>query len=222
MEHAVLVRVMHGAGNLHEQAGGFFRRQPTALHPRRECAALDEPHGEVMPAVVMPDFEDGHDVRVLEPRRRLGLGAEALDHPGRSQFASGDNLERDLPTELGLPRAEHDAHAAARDFVEQFVAREAAALEQRFRREQRGDFLALLRHGRQRAGEQTPHAEGVRRGVGERRAAAGAATGVGGGRGSHELRLDGYLNRRGGGVLWESVQYSVCSSAVGGTTVSDY
>ena len=179
VQHAVLVRVVDGARDLREQAGGGFRRQPALTHPRRERAALDEPHGKEMPAVVMPDLEDGDDVRMLEPRRRLGLGAETLDHPGRGQFAGGDDLERDLPPQLRLPRAEYDAHPAARDLLDQLVAGEHAALEQRFRREQGGDFLAVLRHGRQRVGEQAAHAERVRRGVGERRAAAGAAGGSG-------------------------------------------
>ena len=61
---------------------------------------------------------------MLEPRRRLGLGAKPPLRLRAREISRGQHLHRDDPPEPPLPRAINHAHAAARDLVEQFVVAE--------------------------------------------------------------------------------------------------
>jgi hypothetical protein len=45
--------------------------------PARQRCALDVAHGVIVLAVVLADFEDGHDMRVVQIGGSLGLGVEA-------------------------------------------------------------------------------------------------------------------------------------------------
>src|ERR1051325_1726415 len=77
-----------------------------------------------MPAVVLADFVDGHDVRVIQPRRRFGFRVKTLLQRRRGQLPGENHLQCDGPIEAYLPRAIDDAHPTTRDFFEQFVIAE--------------------------------------------------------------------------------------------------
>ena len=77
-------------------------------------------------AVDVADFVDGDDVRVLQPGRGLGLGAEALQVVVRRQRAGEDHFQGDDAVERSLPGLVDDAHAAAADLGQQLVIAEGS------------------------------------------------------------------------------------------------
>ena len=98
------------------------------LAPRRAAeflktiaAALDVFHREVVLAVVFPDLVDADDIRMTQAGGRFRLGAEASHLLRRGQRGLKHPLHRHDAIEAGLACGEDDAHAAARDFLDQFV-----------------------------------------------------------------------------------------------------
>ena len=59
---------MNGAGQIDEQGRGRARRKRNGVtgESRREAPALDPSHGEELLALMLPDFVDRDDVRVIE------------------------------------------------------------------------------------------------------------------------------------------------------------
>ena len=47
-----------------------------------QAQAFDQAHAEIVLAFVLADFENGHNVRMLQPGRRFGFGLETLDDDG--------------------------------------------------------------------------------------------------------------------------------------------
>ena len=89
VDDPVLVGEPRRLEDLADQRRPPARRQP-ALDQLLERRALDVLHRDVVGAVDLAAVEDADDVRVLEPGRRRGLAAEALDElagPGRSARA---------------------------------------------------------------------------------------------------------------------------------------
>ncbi len=74
---------------------------------------------------MVADFIDGRHVRMVQPGGRLGLAAKPREVGCGGQLAAKDHLERHDPSEADLPRAEHDAHAAATDLLENLVIADA-------------------------------------------------------------------------------------------------
>jgi len=89
-----------------------------------EAAPLDELHGVEGHAVVGADAEDGHDVGVVQPRRRLRLALEALQQVRPRRRLGRQHLEGDVAAERFLHRLVDDAHAAAADLAQQQVLAE--------------------------------------------------------------------------------------------------
>ena len=69
------------------------------------------------------DRMDLHDVGVLQPCHRLGLRVEALSELRPNRLRALDELEGDEAVEALLPCPVHHPHAAATDFLQDFVAR---------------------------------------------------------------------------------------------------
>ena len=98
---------------------GFGR----ASRPRRpqlgqhgvEAAAFDVLHHVEMPALVFAHTEDRHDVRVMEPGRRLRLAAKALQRPRRRGIGGREHLEGHAASERLLLRLVDHAHSAVAD-----------------------------------------------------------------------------------------------------------
>jgi hypothetical protein len=121
MHDAALVRVVSGPSQPAEQLGGGPRRQRRLIQDLVEPAAGDEFHGEIRAPVVRADFEYLYDVRMEQPRGRLGLHLKPLQLAGAGKVAGQDHLQRDLAIEADLPRAIDHAHAAAPDLFDQLV-----------------------------------------------------------------------------------------------------
>ncbi len=127
MEHAALMGVMDGAGERGQEHRRLARREgrlPVG-QPLRQGGALHQLHRQEVPAVVLSDFVDGHDVGMVEAGGGAGFGLKAGD-AFRGAFLPGFNqFQGDQPPQAALPSPIHDAHAAARDFPEQLVIAEA-------------------------------------------------------------------------------------------------
>ena len=126
VDNSLPMRVFDRLGHLFHQLGCLARWQGTADNLLRQALAFNEGHREIMLTVVLADFEDRDDPRMVEFGRRLGLGIEPFDVtvvgklPGQNHFQSHD------PVEVYLPGLENDSHAATGDFVQQLVVAEVA------------------------------------------------------------------------------------------------
>jgi hypothetical protein len=96
-----------------DHLGGFARTYRASLQPLGECAALDKLERGIGQALVLADFMDLHNVRVLQAGHRLSLGPKALPLPFASMAAAQDHLEGDHPLQGEMPGFVDHAHGAA-------------------------------------------------------------------------------------------------------------
>ena len=86
-----------------------------------ERLALDELHRVVMHAPIAAAGKDGHDVRVVQLRRRLGLVIEAGHLLAVQDRGKGQHFQRHAAVQRYLPGFVDDAHAAAADLAQDRV-----------------------------------------------------------------------------------------------------
>ena len=125
MQEASLVRELNRFGNGLHVGGGAFGRQRLVADELRQVRAIHKVHREVMLALLHADFMNGDDVRMLKARRRRSFDAEAVDELFARVLAEEEHLDRNHPVEAQLARLIDDAHAAARDFFQEFIIAEA-------------------------------------------------------------------------------------------------
>jgi hypothetical protein len=89
-----------------------------------EALALDELHGVIVNAVVSADVVDRDDVGVVQPRRRTGLAAEALQADEVRRRLGRQHLQGDVAAQRLLLRFVNDAHAAAAHLAQDAVVTE--------------------------------------------------------------------------------------------------
>ena len=87
------------------------------------------------------DFVNGDDVRVLQAGRRRSFRAESLHKLRTGERTKQQHFHRHDAIQAQMPRAINNAHAAPRDFFEQFVIAERARQRQP-RRGGRGSVIA--------------------------------------------------------------------------------
>jgi hypothetical protein len=184
MHDPIRVRVVERGGDVAQDSQRTVHLQPAALRDELlHAAASHHAHRVERDAGPLADGEDRNDMRMIEPRRELGLTLEARVGVGVEDRIERENLQRDVAVERRLVRAVHDAHAAA---AEQVAEHERIA--DRFLKF-RADFVAAAR---------------IRAGAGDDRAAR--AAGRGDGVQHHAaLRANGrHADGRGNGVvpLW--------------------
>ena len=122
MYNALSVRIVQRGGHLAQQSNrGLGGNRALVGDERFQAAAADETHGVKRRAVALPNREDRHDMRVIEPGRETRLTLEARERLGIEQGIECEHLERDFPVERHFPRTEDDAHAAAPDERAQLV-----------------------------------------------------------------------------------------------------
>ncbi len=76
MDAPLLVGIVHGAGQGLDEPGRGLHRLRLAGELLGQAAAVDVFQHQVGPAVVLAHLVDLHDVRMLQPGDRAGLGAE--------------------------------------------------------------------------------------------------------------------------------------------------
>jgi len=126
VEDAAGVRVRHGFGRLGDEPGGGAGVVGVAVDQGHEAAAGDEPHGEVVLAVVRADLVDRDHAGVVEQGYGLGLVLEASPLVVAGEHAGLDHLQRHRSVERDLAGLVDDAHAAAAQLALDLVVAEVA------------------------------------------------------------------------------------------------
>jgi len=88
---------------------------PVGIDPLLQRLAFEELHPEADAAVVAVGAVDGNHVGVTNPREQTTLGDHRLLERLGVGVLDAQELERDIPRELRIPRAIHRAVAAAAD-----------------------------------------------------------------------------------------------------------
>ena len=144
VQDAALMRVMHCARELRNEAGGAFaiKRRRDALgrwrrggvlasrssmpcQPIREAAALDQLHAKEVPSIVFADFVNRNDVGMVQAGDGFCFDAEAFEEIRRSKFPGEDELDGDHTIQRSLPRAIDNTHPTPRDRRQQLVIADA-------------------------------------------------------------------------------------------------
>src|SRR5262249_47075743 len=89
------------------------RRQPGLDPPHRalEPVALNQLHRIEQMPLMLPLGINGHDIRMVQLRRRVRLGDESLDQPRRLRHRRRQHLKRHHPVQRNLPRPIDRPHA---------------------------------------------------------------------------------------------------------------
>ena len=104
----------------------LLKRQGSALDAVLQGLAFEQLHDEIGIAVLLPDVEDGADVRVVECGSRARLAQKALPHAGHAELIV-QQLDGHLTMETGVPGTEDGAHATAAKAAEDLVGPEPPA-----------------------------------------------------------------------------------------------
>ncbi len=132
------VRVVDGVRHLREEREEPAHGLRRVVEERAERRPLREVHGDVGAALVLAEVVDADDRGVVELGGGLGLAEEAPARHVVLEVPREEDLERERPVELGVARAVDDAHAAARDLLEEHVAPERSERGRRERSRRRG------------------------------------------------------------------------------------
>ena len=124
MDDALLVRGGETPGDLERVVHGLLRGDRAGFELPAQRLALEELHDGVGDAVLRSEVEDRQDVRMRERRDGLRLALE----PGERVRIGGDglreDLDRDVPVELPVPRPVDLAHPARAERREDLVGAE--------------------------------------------------------------------------------------------------
>src|SRR5262249_30512676 len=105
----------------------FARRERSVGELLRQRRPRDKLHAEEGFAILLADFVNGNDMRMLESGRSSRLGPEAREIGSRGQCAALDHLEgHDAPQAL-LARLIDDPHPSFADALEEFVIADRAS-----------------------------------------------------------------------------------------------
>ena len=128
MHDAAAMRVPERVEHLHAQMRGLRRRQ--RAEPIRQLverlAAHELHHHQQLVILLVMELVDRRDARVVEPRKRDRLAAEALQHVRVGQVGI-EHLDRDLAVERLVDRLVDGAHAAATELVDDAVFTDSGA-----------------------------------------------------------------------------------------------
>ena len=115
MHHAFGVGIRQRVGYLPRDARGVPNRE-TAIGARGQelpqARAIDAAHHDVEEIGRLPDFVDGHDVRMLQARDGLGFAHEAVRELRGRGARRIHHLDRHIAVQRTVPDTEHDGKAA--------------------------------------------------------------------------------------------------------------
>ena len=79
MDHTIFVSVCNGLSNLLRDRCRFLRRKRTVFDSIRQTSSLNKPHREVVLPIVLPDFVDWYDSRMIQISCRFRLRVKATN-----------------------------------------------------------------------------------------------------------------------------------------------
>ncbi len=124
VDDAAPVRRLEGVGDLprqrHDTRGGHRAVLDEVTHGH----ALEALHDDEGLPLVLAEFVNGADVRVLKRGGEAGLSAESAQPLTRGRRLGMEDLDRDLAPEPGVLGAMHLAHAADPEQAEKAIVRE--------------------------------------------------------------------------------------------------
>ena len=127
MDDAFGVRGIKGVGNLDGQRQNefWFHRLPCdAMLQRQTVQTL---HGNERFAVLVVDFVDGADVRMIQGRSGLGFALETAEGLRIFGYVVGQELQGHKPAELYVFSLVHHTHSATADLFDDAVMRDGFA-----------------------------------------------------------------------------------------------
>src|SRR5437899_4232877 len=115
---------------------GALRRKRRRLDQFREARTVDVVHDQELLAVMHADFVNRYDVRMLQSSRSRGFNSKTPDVFRIRVRPQQKHLHRDDASETHLAGLVNNAHAAARDLLQQLVIAEPSR--------QRSERVSLL------------------------------------------------------------------------------
>jgi len=117
------VRGGYAARDLQRDIDGPWQWQDLlAIEQASQIRPFEQLHDVVaVPVVVLHEVADLDDVLVIDQIDRARLGEEALHRLDVARVLGAQDLDRDLPPELGVLGDEHPAHPALADLLQQTV-----------------------------------------------------------------------------------------------------
>ena len=131
VDDAGLVRGVDRTSNALAQAGCFGERQQRVADLAGEASPFHVLQGEEGLPVVLADFVDLNDVRMLDAGDGLGLATEADDGVRLGACSGKNHLQGDQAFEASLLGLVDHAHAALAQFAEDHVAADGGEPQRR-------------------------------------------------------------------------------------------
>ena len=124
MQYAALVGVMNRPGQFFNQ-GGRCRRIAESRADIREPAPLDQLHRVVLAVPLFAHRVDRDDVGMIQPRGRFGFRHKPFAFRIAGELPRQNHLQRHMPAQIALLRAEHHSHRSASQFFKNLKFAEA-------------------------------------------------------------------------------------------------
>ena len=130
MHDSALVCRVERVGELKRDGADVSNRHagcPGASHPVGECLAVDELQHDRVKVVALVGPVDAGDVRMIERGERARFTGESRQALGVRRHTGGQDLQRDVASQLRVVRTVDLAHAAAAECGDNLVVTEASA-----------------------------------------------------------------------------------------------
>ena len=127
MNDALRVRRLQCVGNVDGERQQRLGIHWTASHPVFQRQSVQKLHGDERLSVVLTNFVNRADVRVVQGRRRAGFPAEAFQRLRILREALRQKLQGDKAAQLGVFRLVDDTHATATELLDDAVVRNGLA-----------------------------------------------------------------------------------------------
>jgi hypothetical protein len=118
------VRGFERIGDLYRKLQQHLGRKRFAADGMLQRLSLEHLHRDEELPLVLADFVNRADVRMVEGRCRAGFATEALHGRVILSKPFGKELERDVPAEAQVFRLVDDAHASAAQLAEHPIVRD--------------------------------------------------------------------------------------------------
>ena len=128
MNHAGCMGGLHSLTGIDQRLGRLLDgKSPAATHPVRHAAAGDIFQDQACRRFFPADFVDRHDIGVIDPARRLGLGQQTRQRDRVARQILGEDLDGNVPLNERITRLQDDAHRPLAEHGRHLVSPDGAA-----------------------------------------------------------------------------------------------